>query len=1089
MIENKIFFKVLFSCTLTFALCFISIEIRAQDQTYNKVFNPVKGMVRTYEKPYRDEISLNGKWKFMPVMAKDTSMFIRPDVFQWENTPLKIPSPWNVNSFAGQKGGDFVTYPSYPKSWESASIGWMQKEFEIPEYWLGNKLILHFKAIAGYAKIYVNGNFVGENLDIFFSTIVDVSKYLKEGKNVLTVGIAKASLTDDQGRYGRRNYIAGSFWGQHIAGIWQDVSLIKVPQINISDVYIQPKVSKDELTLAIKLKNNGHKDEKIKLQTSIQVWNRPQPLSIDNLAEIDGLEKEVFSIKYPQLINIAVGDSVVVYLHTKVDGRLQYWTPDTPNLYGAVVKLTKASDNTVLDQKYTRFGWREFKIRGQNLYLNGRPIELKGDSWHFMGIPQMTRRYAWGWFKMLKDAKANAVRLHAQPFPDFYLDMADEMGICVLDETAIWSSDGGPRMDSEAYWTSAKSHVKNLVLRDRNHPAVFGWSVCNETLPVAIHVFHAPETIIQRQITEINNWISIVRETDSTRNWISGDGETMKPTHLPTVIGHYGNEESMKEWSTMGKPWGIGETGMAYYGTPKQVATVNGNRAYESQLGRMEGLATEAYKLLNLQKKYNAVYRSIFNIIWYGLKPLPLGLDNTSRSATLEDGIFFTAYKEGQPGVQPERLGPYTTTLNPGYDPNLPLYEPWPLFEAVRAANSNDEFVIGDNPIEKNFNQSSAPAPRSTFIVSGEQSRIYSYLTDLGVNKVSYKRAGIVIVDATNPGDIIKAKKYIQNGVRKNKTFLIMGIHPGAISWLTESVPFPIKITNRKATSFLLGKPDIINMNINNEDLYFSELVKNPVMENGLFIDSPQAVSIIEASNTDWALWNGQAEYQKTAAVYKNELLKKESGIALYKVDTGRGVYYLTTLKLLDLRNNADWLIKKMLSNLGVTFNELSVKDLSVMDNDGVIDRALYLEEGSQILNMDIENINEDIITEKVVTSNNSGYIKIPYEKSKSNSYLSFWVDSPRSLKNLLIEPDMPRLDLIISGQEQYVIKINNEALDMRKGRQNSFKGLPLEKGWNHIQIYPEGKNTKVPIKIEIKSSKKGFLNKIKTSLINQNNN
>ena len=62
--------------------------------------------------------------------------------------------------------------------------------------------------------------------------------------------------------------------------------------------------------------------------------------------------------------------------------------------------------------------------------------------------------------------------------------MADEMGICVLDETAMWSSDGGPKVDAEAFWQACRDHVRGMVLRDRNHPSVFGWSVCNEMLAV-----------------------------------------------------------------------------------------------------------------------------------------------------------------------------------------------------------------------------------------------------------------------------------------------------------------------------------------------------------------------------------------------------------------------------------------------------------------------------------------------------------------------------------------------------------------------------------------------------------------------------
>ncbi len=137
-------------------------------------------------------------------------------------------------------------------------------------------------------------------------------------------------------------------------------------------------------------------------------------------------------------------------------------------------------DGKAIDRKYARFGWREFKIKGEDFYLNDRKIRIKGDSWHFMGIPQLTRRYAYAWYRALKDAGGNGVRLHAMPYPTFYLEVADEMGVCVLDESAIWASHCAFNYDEPVTWERFYAHVTSLVLRDRNHPSVMGWSVENE---------------------------------------------------------------------------------------------------------------------------------------------------------------------------------------------------------------------------------------------------------------------------------------------------------------------------------------------------------------------------------------------------------------------------------------------------------------------------------------------------------------------------------------------------------------------------------------------------------------------------------
>ncbi len=82
----------------------------------------------------------------------------------------------------------------------------------------------------------------------------------------------------------------------------------------------------------------------------------------------------------------------------------------------------------------------------------------------------------------------------------FTLIVADEMGIMILDESAIWLSDGGPKADSDLFWANCRAHVAELVQRDRNHPSVFGWSVCNEALPVLRNVWHTPQGMLDHRL-------------------------------------------------------------------------------------------------------------------------------------------------------------------------------------------------------------------------------------------------------------------------------------------------------------------------------------------------------------------------------------------------------------------------------------------------------------------------------------------------------------------------------------------------------------------------------------------------------------
>ena len=1084
---------------------FVFSTVKGQAQyTYNHVFNPVKGFVDETEKPLRDELILNGNWQFMPVFENEMGAFKKPETFHWEEIPLKIPSPWNVNSFSKGDGGDFLTYPSYPGKWEEAQIGWMKKDFELPKAWTKKIIKLHFEAIAGFAKVYVNGKLAAGDgtLDLFLPTELDITNLLKPGKNEILVGVAKASLTDEQGKYGQRNYVAGSFWGQHIVGIWQDVSLIAIPKLHISNVFVQPDVARDELIFEITVQNNSGLEQSIQLDASIKKWYKRKTDDVNLIPIQNGfLTDEVLQFSSNKKAKIAAGESVVLRLKTKVGSKLDYWTPEAPNLYGAVIALENG-EKKVSDIKYTRFGWRQFTIEGTKFLLNGKRIVLKGDSEHFMGIPMMTRRYAWAWFKMLKDANATAVRLHAQPYPSFYLDVADEMGICVLDETAIWGSDGGSKIDSETYSENCKKHLKNLVMRDRNHPAVFGWSVCNETLPVALYLLHAPENIVQLQIDEINNWVATVKKLDPTREWISGDGEEMRPTNLPTVIGHYGTDDAMKDWSSKGKPWGVGESGMAYYGTPKQISAINGNRAYESQLRRMEGVAKEAYDLIGIQLGYNASYTSIFNIIWHGLKPLPFGLKDKSRPSKPEDGIFFSEFKEGIPGVQPERLGPYASTVNPGYDPSLPLYDPWPLFKAVQAVNAEPQqpFKIEEDNTPGDMHPATEKIEQ-VGILSSENSNLKKYLANMGVPFIDLKNPktvsyGLLIIDgATATLDSVD-QNLAQKAIASGAKVLVWGVNPQNLAALNKLLPYPVKLTDREATSFLLKSNDSMLAGLEHKDFYFTDLLvedkgvtgfaNQPVMNKGLNGELVKnGTVLVEACNTDWRRWVYRRENLKTASVYRSEQEAKPEGAAIVKITLDNTDFYVSNIDLLRLKSEGMDLFKRLLVNLGVQLKDILVKRSSALSVGGELEQALAVkpDSGYEVLSNDqfiqqVERKND----QELVQDNPQGFFEFGEREAVA---LSFWIYSPRSLVNLLEEPNMPKLDLKIEGNQETEVFVNGKAFANNASGNEKLENLPIEKGWNHlfVKMKKEERKKDWRTKIKLESDKEEFMAQMNSSV------
>lgn len=1017
----------------------MSLSSRAQRVTYHHVFAPSEGLVNRTEKPYRSEVCLNGYWDFQAVDLPSDYVYgkgqapelPKPADDGWDPVKIKIPSPWNINDFAnrGVMGPDHRNYPSYPKKWEQVGMAWMRKKVIVPKEWTNQEVRLYFEAVAGNTEVYVNGNKVGENFDLFLPFSFDVTRYVQPGETAeILVGVRSQKLFEDRSTIGRRIVPAGSMWGYHINGIWQDVYLVALPTVNIRNVYVKPLVSQKTLEIEVTVQNSSQRDATLQLGGTVREWINRAGLEI-NSAPVPNWRLGNVALKVaPLTVKVKAGATEKAILRAAVkDGSLDFWTPESPNLYALLVNASVGKKT--FDLKYERFGWREWTFNGTQMSLNGKPYTLRSDSWHFMGIPQMTRRYAWAWFTAIKHMNGNAVRLHAQVYPRLYQDVADEMGICILDETANWASDGGPKLDSPTFWAHSRDHLRRFVERDRNHASVFGWSISNENQPVILYVFQRPD-LMPQQKKAWEEWRDIVRATDSTRPWISSDGEDDGDGILPVTVGHYGDLNSMKKWRDIGKPWGIGETGMCYYGTPEQVAKVNGERAYESQEARMEGLATECYQLVKSMREMGAAYSTVFNMAWYGLKPLPLGKKNLTTAPTLDDGIFFDEYKEGVPGVQPERVGPYCSTFNPGYDPQLPLYETWPLYDALRAAYADEpawsKWAEAD---KEKYAVAKEPEPtehyRNVVFVGDDKGKVKALFDAQGVEfskKVSDAANSLYIVDATQPlgTEVVQA---MQKNIDKGTDVWIWGLNPETASSLAPILPAPVSFDKLNRSTFIPEQRSWIR-GLNNSDFYFCELQNTDVCNytlKGALVDEGEV--LLNACRTDWRKWNKQAEEIKTASTLRSEYECTAATPVFVKYQKKCSATYVSTLT--------------EFANSERGYNTLNY----IIRHAGVRCHAVA-EDPSSIFFLRDNRLNFPRQTAGVM------------QKQENGSQLTCYVYSNRPLDDLLIEPNVPKLTLHVHVAKS-ALTINGQPFSKTRNDRNftEFYELPLKQGWNRLTI------------------------------------
>lgn len=891
---------------------------------FTRPFAPSEGMVADLEKPLRDEICLNGSWQFQPVPTP--ADFKRgsgtppelplPNDSAWDKTPIKIPSPWNVNDWgngpdAGVGTGrpfaaDSLYYPSYPPAWNHIEMGWLKRTFHIPANWSGRRIVLHFEAVAGEAQVFVNGKLAGQHFDSFLPFDFDVTDLVKsDADNELRVGVRKSSLFNlispgyPPGQ--QRTYPNGSNT-DNLVGIWNDVFLWALPAVRVDDVFVQPLVDQDTLLAEVTLRNDTTQPQDVRVGGDISPWINLAGQDVLSAPEPKWkLDAPVLSFPN-QNVTIAPGTTTKVTLQVSVAGKLKLWSPPSPNLYGMVIQVSGAA--VVVDKKYVRFGWRQFKIDGKKFLLNGQPIQFFSDLGHPFGPFVCSRRYVWQDYKMIQGMGGNSVRPHANIMPRLWTDLADEIGICVLDESSIFGSSISLNLKEPVTWQRLAAHVDGLVLRDRNHPSVFGWSPGNEMFAL---FFKTDKAERDAEYVKLKELALRPKTLDPTRDWISVDGDQDLEGTLPVWSKHMGIGLP-KDLPDIDKPRMIGEHGGTYYAGPPLLAQFNGDRAYESYAGRNEALAIDLYRMVTQVARPELNFFSASEMVWFGLEQLPFGYRTNERLPNKTDGIFFPNYVENVPGVQIERLPPYVTTLNPGFDPELPAFKPMAMYQAMKAAldpRGPQPCPWDKLPVVTKRTQPPATnaLAKVAFIGDGAGALGHS-LSALGVPLVTPAQAEdakILVIDGETVTDAeVTTAKPLTDAILQNGGLVwVMLRDKGAgLSRLGSLLPAEVRLTDRRATMLERGDPDPAIDGFNLSDLCFVAAKGDCQIEkaglDGPFVQSGHV--LLTASNTDWALFERQPEAAKCGAMLIYEHLKKPDGAALVEMPEAKGRLWLSTL-------------------------------------------------------------------------------------------------------------------------------------------------------------------------------------------------
>ncbi len=410
---------------------------------------------------------LSGSWKFhwAPVPDEAPATFFQPvfDAAGWDD--IEVPSSWQMQGFGHPMFRNIEhPFPSTPPTVpdEYNPVGSYLRSFELPSSWSGRRVFLHFEGVKSASYVWINGREVGYNQGGMEPAEYDVTEYLQAGSNTIAVRVYRFSdgtYLEDQ-----------DMW--RLAGIFRDVYLMATPQVHVRDFFVTTDLDVEyrdaELKIAAEVSNYGGENVAgYRIRATLYPSDDTTPVT-------EPFESESLSIA----ASGAVADTLAVSVSSP-----HLWSAEHPNLYRFVLELV-SPDGEVTEVLGARVGFREMEIRDQAFLVNGRVVKLNAVNSHVhhpitgraMDVATMREDLS-----LMKRFNVNAVRTsHYPPNPE-YLDLADELGVYVIDETGdeahstIWLSE---RPEWRAAYVDRGS---KMVHRDRNHASVVIWSAGNES--------------------------------------------------------------------------------------------------------------------------------------------------------------------------------------------------------------------------------------------------------------------------------------------------------------------------------------------------------------------------------------------------------------------------------------------------------------------------------------------------------------------------------------------------------------------------------------------------------------------------------
>jgi len=463
---------------LSFLIGSVPFVVSAQDARLSdpEIFEVGREAPRAYFLPGADGetsgrdaspfvLSLNGMWRFAwsPQATGAPANFMSREVddSSWDEIP--VPSNAELHGYGPVRYADSGIPGGPPGGIASQdnSVSTYRRWFNLPEAWDGMQVILHFGSVGSAVELWVNGAQIGYSEGSKVPTEFDITDHLTSGSNLIAARVwrwSDGSFLEDVDQL-------------RMSGIDRDVRLIASPPTHLRDIEITSTLDAayraGELTVDLEMANQG---------------DEPSTLTIEaSLLDPQGTRLRSWN----EAAQMTPGATEWVRLEATVPEVLP-WSAETPSLYTFELAI-RSSDGPpqVVRQK---IGFRTVEMADGLLKVNGQAIELRGVNRHEHD-PETGRYVSPESMRLdllrMKELNINAVRTSHYPNDPTWYDLADEVGMYLVDEAFVESNGTSFHPDTtlagRPEWGAAHiDRIRRMVERDRNHPSILLWSLGNE---------------------------------------------------------------------------------------------------------------------------------------------------------------------------------------------------------------------------------------------------------------------------------------------------------------------------------------------------------------------------------------------------------------------------------------------------------------------------------------------------------------------------------------------------------------------------------------------------------------------------------